>query len=514
MKNFKYILSVAILVILTISCEDHLDTPPSDSVTIENFYQNEDQITQALNGLYGKPWFDFNDKSIWAIGTLTSGNARTWSGDVVNFGNFTVNGDNSELSRAWGSLWSVIAQSNSVINNLPVYAPESISEDIKNNALGEARFIRAAAYFYLVRIWGEVPIIEDNLEHIYSPEIPKNRIEDIYELMRRDLEFAAANCYEKIRSDNYSANAHVSAGSAKALLAKIELYEGNYERSRQLAEEVIQSGEFHLMENYSDLFLSVNNNNPESIFALQWRSAPQWGIGNTNQAYFAYKTTLTGTGDGWGVLGPSIDLQRAYEANDLRRQPTIMKEGDFYPQLLSDEGGFTVGDDCNAQGTDAAVKKYVVGTPADNDGNSNRQSAPINTYIMRYADLLLIHAEAIMGGAQSTSDPAAIESIMKVRERAGLTQPIASFTFDELLHERRIEMAIEFDYWYDLCRIDRQKAIQMISQQERGAWSSDGTQIFSEMYTPTENDFLFPYPSTEVVQNPLLLEPAVAYEFD
>lgn len=511
MKYIKYPLALVtcLLVLVLGSCsKEFLDRPPEDSSALDNFYNNEAEITGNLNALYGSVWFNFNTKAMWSISELASGNGRTWSGDVVNFGNFTVSGDNAVLTEGYGALWSVVAQSNAIINNLPDRVGEGVSQEAVDNALGEAKFMRGLAYFYLVRIWGPVPIIENNLDHVYSPEVPTNRVEDIYEFIERDLEFAVDNLYSGARSNT----GHVSSNGAKALKAKVHLYQEEYDVARQLSLEVINSGEFRLLDDYADLFLTENNNNEESIVALQWTDAG-YGTGNAMQAAFAISTNITGTGDGWSQLGPTIDLQEAFEPGDERRPATIMLAGDHYPSILSSEGGYTVPEDVSSQGTRAGVKKYVVGTPDDNGGRGRMQGAVNNTYIMRHADVLLIYAEAVLGNSESTSDQSALDAFNSVRQRAGLGI-LPAITMDDILQERRVEFAIEGEYWFDLGRIDRNWAIEIMSNQERGTYSNDGSEIFSENYTPTDEDFTMPFPSVDVALNPLLLEDPVPYEFN
>ncbi len=517
--KIKYIVIALGIIVVANSCDkEFLERPPEDSIALDNFYTSEEEITANTNTIYGSPWFNFNTKAFWSITELASGNARTWSGDVINFGNFSVTGDNTTLTDGWEALWGVVAQSNGIINLLPDRVASSVPQAAVNNALGEAHFMRAAAYFYLVRIWGPVPIIENNLDYVYNPQIPTNMVEDIYEFMERDLQFAIDNCYTKNRGSNYDDNAHVSSGSAKALKAKVHLYQEEYTLAQQLAEEVINSGEFKLLgidipeKSYADLFLTANNNNEESIVAMQW-TPNRYGVGNAMQASFAVSSAITGTGDGYAVIGPTIDLQEAYEPGDIRRHATIMLAGDHYPELRAADGGYTAPDDINAQGTRAGIKKYVVGTPEDNGGEGIAQGAANNTYIMRYADVLLIHAEAILAGAASTSDAAALESFNAIRQRAGLGN-FPSITLDDILQERRIEFAIEGEYWFDLGRIDRSTAINIISNQERGTYSSDGSEVYSESYTPSDGDFIMPYPAADVALNPLLLEPPVPYEFN
>ena len=187
-----------------------------------------------------------------------------------------------------------------------------------------------------------------------------------------------------------------------------------------------------------------------------------------------------------------------------------MQPGNFYPKL---NGGYTVTDAVNAQGTKAAVKKYVVGTPANN-GGGGQMSMPNNTYLMRYADVLLIHAEAVMAGAVSTTDAAALNSVNRVRERAGLDE-LTELTEDQILKERRLEFAFEGEYFFDLQRIDRARAKDIIANQQRGTYSNDDPPvIYDEKYTADDEDFIFPIPLIEILDNPLLDEDPVPYDFN
>jgi hypothetical protein len=526
----KYILTLVLVTASAITgCKkEFFNRPPESALTLNNFYQNTDQVRSSTNALYNAPWFHWNNQASWAITELYGGNARTYSSDVVNFGKFAVTGDNLVLNDGWKSLFTVVAQSNALINNLKTNVPATVPATVVNNALGEARLMRALAYFYLVRVWGNVPIIENSLDYVDNFQINTNPVSDVYKFIINDLKFAEANCTVMIRNGSSQAQGHVSSGSATALLAKVYLYMGDYANARTCAEKVINSGEFKLYgadvqgKTYNDLFKTANNNNEESVIAIQWLGGGSYGHGNSLQASFAYNSTITGTGDGYAVVGPSVDLQQAYEPGDQRVYGTIMLAGAKYPELNQANGGFTVPSDVNAQDTQAAIKKYVVGTPADNGGLGAQFSAGNNTYLMRYADVLLIEAEAVLAGGASTSSPAAMVPFNKVRLRAGLNA-LPSITQAAIWHERRVEFAMEGDYWFDLYRMDgwngilsnqHPRAIAAISSQERGIFSADKPPvIYSQKFAPTNANFVLPYPATEVAQNPKLTQPPVPYVF-
>lgn len=509
-SSIVVLFSTLLLVVFTTSCSnDFFDRPSEDKYSVDTFFNSDEQVTSSTNILYATPWFEYAaNKAMYATAELTSGNGRTWDDDTADYMGLRVTNRKGHLTSAWGALFSVVAQANLLINSLSNLSSENLDQEGINNALGEARFIRAMAYFHIVRLWGDVPIIENNLDLIYEPKIPKNPVTDVYRFIKMDLEFAIENCF----SQSETLPGKVSSEGAMALLAKVYLYEKDYTNARSLAEEVIASGAFELMPSYDDLFLTENDNNEETIMSLQWSGSGDFGEGQALQAFFAEESSgeITGTSDGWSSIGPSIDLQEAYETGDLRKTPTIMQAGNFYPKL---NGGYTVTDGVNAQGTKAAVKKYVVGTPANN-GGGGQMSMPNNTYLMRYADVFLIHAEAVMAGAVSTTDGAALNSVNRVRERAGLGD-LTELTEDQILKERRLEFAFEGEYFFDLQRIDRSRAKAIIANQQRGTYSNDTPPvIYDEKYTADDEDFIFPIPLIEILDNPLLGEAPVPYDFN
>jgi len=519
MKHYrKIILTLAIIGTTGLSCKkDFFNQPPQDAITLDSYYQTTEQVKASPNGLYNSVWFAFNNKASWAISEMLSGNARSFSSDVTAFLTFSQTSDNTEVANAWNSLFTVVAQANALINNLPLKVPASVPREVVNNALGEAHFMRAVAYFYLVRLWGNVPIIENTLDYVDDYKINTNPVTDTYKFIINDLQFAEANCTKMIRSGNSQAQGHVSSGSATAMLSKVYLYMEDYANARASAEKVINSGEFKLYgldvvgKTYTELFETIGNNGEESIAAMQWQGGATYGHGNSVQSSFAMNATVTGTGDGYLVIAPTFDLQQAYEPGDGRLYGTIMLPNAKYPQINKAGGGFTVPASIGGF-TNAAVKKYVTGTPADNGGIGASQSTGNNTYLMRYADVLLIEAEAVLGSAASTSDPAALTPFNKVRQRAGLT-PVTVITKNDIFHERRIEFALEGDYWYDLCRMDgfnvsvHPKAKAIIANQERGYTG------VSLKISIADDRFLLPYPTSELTANPKLKESPVPYVF-
>ena len=554
MKTYKnWAVCLSALAMITTSCKkDYFNRPPLSQITQDNYYQTAAQVNAGTAVLYSAPWFGYCGKGGWSITELGGGNGRTYSADIINFQDFSVTNTNFEIAAVWNSLYIEIAQANALINTLPAKVPASVDKAVVNNALGEARLWRAMAYFHLVRIFGPVPIIENSFDYISNFQINRNPVTDVYKFIVNDLVFAEANCTKLVRSGSSPSNARVSSGSASALLAKVYLYMQDYTNARAQAEKVISSGEFKLYgidvagKTFADLFLTANNNNEESVIALQWAGNGGYGRGNPFQAAVAYNGLITGTGDGYGQMAPTFDLQDKYDPNDLRRKATYMLPGDKYAEINQAAGGYTLPTDANSQGTHAQVKKYVVGTPADNGGVGGAQSSANNTYLFRYADLYLILAEAVMAGAKTSTDPVALNAINTIRRRAGLGnlsvinragfvsnpnyvagsnvkgQHWPTIYQDDLLDERRREFAFEDDYFFDLMRLDGYNktthpiALQIIRQQDKGTSdNSNPPNRYGNGYLTniTDASFVFPIPATETAADPKLLEAPVPYTF-
>ncbi|KGO94286.1 RagB/SusD family nutrient uptake outer membrane protein [Flavobacterium subsaxonicum] len=530
-KSYKVICTALAFALLSSACsEEFTNRASEDSISLESFYKNDDQVKNVTNGLYSRSWFQFANKFFYAVGEVGSGNMYSGSSDVSALLNFSMNGSDNELNNAWAALWGNVAQANDIINYLPERVGPEVSQDVLNNVIGEAYFIRATAYFYLVRLWGPVPIIENNTDYITSPKIPTAPIADVYKLIEMDYQKAIDNLKENIRTANYSTNMRVSKGSARSFLAKVYLYEKKYAEAKTIAETVINSGEFKLLggsslpaKSFADLFTYQNNNNEETIFALLWFVDGRYGSANNSNTQFGISTGALTTSNAsyGGVFGPSQDVLNIWEAGDVRRKETIMLPGDTYNDIKVRvsggtvvQTGFTVpaADEIGGQGAGAAIKKYVIGiadgtntsTVGHLDGWNMMEN---NTYIMRYADLLLIHAEATLGGNSSTSDAGALASYNAVRNRAGLASK-SSLTFDDIFQERRKELMFEGDYWYDLGRLPRAQATAIIAAQNRG------DRFTPKYYTPSEDDFYLDYPDNEVSKNPLLMESPVPYTFE
>jgi starch-binding outer membrane protein, SusD/RagB family len=552
LKNKIYLL--LLMAILPLGCgEEFLNRPPQDTYIAEEWFQNEAQIQMSNNALYGGVWFDFQ-RSFLAIGDVMAGNSHQGADNV--FYTFNINPSTAGLADAYNSLWMAVGYSNSVIDGITKYAPADLSNEVVNTGLGEALVWKSMAYFYLVRAFGPVPIIESNSDQVTagtSNSLYRNTTEDVYEYIVRLLTRAA----ELLPEQNDPGR--INRFSAYGLLAKVYLTRSGVgqDDTRNQADldkaaffaALVMDGPYVLEPEYWNLFrISKGNRNAENLISWHWVGADGWGSQNAMQADLAVQN-LTGFGDGWGTWsGPSINLQQLFGEDatqpgaenrvmgDARRKATMMMDGDFYENLQrdtpSDPGnpsspkGLRVIWNGGAQfqsPTGAWARKHIVGNTKDNEaengGYIGYMKTSLSTHILRLADIYLVYAEAKLGNNTSTSDADALEAINAVAERSG-GNTFSSITMMDIMNERRRELAYEGDNWYDYVRLHYYKpdeAIDLLADQERGSYGGNATALpitlNSAHYTPSDSDFRLPIPEADFLKNPNLLKDPVAFDF-
>lgn len=537
MKTYNKILSALVLagsLTLTACDESFLEVSPNDRVTLDNFFQSENDLRAATAGLYNKVWFDFNDKFYYALGDGRSNNLYApYSDYIYPFTDLTETSLTGPLVSAWQAFYNVVGQANNTINNIQQNS-KNVTEQQKNVAIAEARFMRGTAYWYLASLWGNVILIEDNSVLVNKPIVNTNPRNQVFEFAMRDLEFAAKHLPATVGQAG-----RLTKWSAFAMLSRVYLQvsgisdnpnsglrnETYLGLARQAAEKVIEESGLTLVGNYADLFKVENNNNKESLFALQWVPNGDYGVINTHQAYFANGSEITGDDAAWGYYTfASYDMMSEYEREDsLRRKATFMAYGDVYPEINKANGGYLyekATDRCN-------VKKGVVGSTKDTDGKSSRMNSALNTYMIRLAEVYLNYAEAILGNNASTTDAKALQYFNMVRARAKVPAR-TTLDYQTIRHERRVEFAMEGLYWYDLLSrsyYKQQEVLNYIELQDRahnGSYTYDKnahTLEKSEETTTrpvnpaTAERLLLPYPESEMVQNPLLKMAPVNFTF-
>jgi starch-binding outer membrane protein, SusD/RagB family len=550
-------------VMLTGCSDEFLSRPPKDALVDANFYKTDDQVLASTAPLYSAAWKSYVDKANFKLGDIRGGTVfRAWGDrDAVEFNITDVSEANGQAYRAF---YIVIGQANMAIYNINTYGGALLTETIKNHAIAEARFMRATAYTHLVMNYGAVPIIENNLEHLTSPGLRRNTVESVWEFIKRDYEFAAANLTETPIDEG-----RITKWAAEGMLARTHLTlaglgaspgsrnQEHLDKAKEYAERVITMSGKKLLPSYEDLFRYPYDNNAESLFELQWvftNATNGYEASNSMVSQITYSNEIAANGDGWGGdLSATWWLLSLYDGLlvndgatagftlDQRLKATFMLPGFTYPEISRIKSGTTTpvplvfdAPAADADNSYTSIKKYVVGKAIDLDGQADRQRYPNNTYMLRLAEMYLIYAEAALGNNASTTDGKILDYFNAVHQRAGLPEFDVSLegplTWDHIFEERMKEFAMENMAWYDLIRLhyyNSQRAYDIINGQDRGlfvvkpnqwpnptAWTFAKTSWFTNRRAnAAPGNFLLPLPATEQSNVPSLGEEPVPYEF-
>ncbi|MBC7946770.1 MAG: RagB/SusD family nutrient uptake outer membrane protein [Chitinophagaceae bacterium] len=520
MKNILRF-SALLAVIVFISCrKTFTERSALDSTTLDNYYNTAEEVRGLTSTLYGLPWAGFENRAMDAIGDVMAGNEYTGGNDDPPFLNFSYAATSVRIADAWKVFYKIGGWTSEYMNALELKKSKGGNATFLDPAIAECHFFKGTVYFYIARIWGDAPIINDPGGTILSGNfnIPRYFKADVLRFALEELKKAEAGLPE-----TDPVPGRVTKYSAKGMMAKLYLYRKDYDSAKTKALEVINSNKFDLFTDYGAMFnSSANNNNIESMFAIQHQlTGNPWGSGNQKNPDRGPGNLQTSEANMWELYIPSMDILSAFESGDKRRKGSIMEHGWSYTQWKPRNANATyntfmangykydtiqpVGDGGQKNTTRSNIAKYVVGPGSAFGGEPVLgMNSGINTMILRYADILLIYAEAVLGSAASTSDASALTAFNKVRARAGLA-PKASITLDDILKERRVEFAFEGDYWFDIQRQGFAKAKQMIEGQNRGTFTNPAYATF------TQNYMHLPIPAGEILQDPALAQPAVAY---
>jgi len=373
-----------ILVILTfVSCSDIVDKTPLGQQTSENFFQSEEDAIQATNASYQKlrDWnihvFAFLGLTDMISDDATKGSTPTDAAQLLEFENLTFDAGHGELLAWWEGNYQGIYRANLAIRYIPGIDMNTV---LRDRLVAENRFLRAYYYFNLVRGFGDVPLITAPL----SPdEYEQERVsaEDIYAQIISDLEIASNDLPYKSEYASQDLG-RATRGAADALLARVYLYLEEYELALQYATDVIDSGEYELLPDYFQIFTIEGENSSESIFEVQATDSEEGGTGTQ---YGEVQGVRGQPNLGWGFNRPSRDLDAAYEIGDLRQQATILSPWEELP----DGTGLTV-----VENTSMVDERYNKKAFAPSDHAGGRGNSPVNIRRIRYADVVLIAAEA------------------------------------------------------------------------------------------------------------------------
>jgi tetratricopeptide (TPR) repeat protein len=453
MKNifppFRLIFVMFALVFYPSCGEEFLQVKPLGEINAQNFFQEEKQGGWAINAIYNqmRSW-DFVSFPYLGMTDIVSDDAVKGSfpadAERLNaFDDFIYDSRNPEdIRQTWRGYYQAIFRANVAIDGIPKIP--KMNETLRKKWLGEAHFLRAHFYFNLVRWFGSVPLITKPLtqDEFYTQE--RAGVEKLYEQIKSDLNVAISSLPLKSAMEPIDLG-RVSKGSAAGLLAKVFLTQGDFTNAAKWAKEVIDSKEYSLYPDYARLFRKEGENGVESLFEIQATALEASYAGAT--AFNMVQGVRGSPNLGWGFNNPSDDLVRSYEPGDPRRDATVLYVGEVLP-----DGSGVIEDNPSMENERYNQKAWVESHPGLQD------NGPGNIRILRYADVLLMAAEALN---EINNPTEALKYLNQVRQRARGTRTtvLPDLVFSDKLtlreriwKERRIELAMEQQRWFDLLR--------------------------------------------------------------
>jgi hypothetical protein len=440
-RIFVYIIIFASSALIYVACsESFLERAPLDQPSEATFYQSEADAVAALNSVYDVMQYS----QLWKFEITVIGNR--FNNDVGILPRLTefpngFNTNNLRRLNMWPALYQGINRANIVLEKIPEI---EMDEALKTRLMGEAKFLRGFYYFTLATFFGDIPLRLESTD-LNNIAREKSPYEDVINQVRQDLNEAISQLQE--RSEMAPADlGRATVGAARALLGKLELYEENYAEAASHFGQVINSGEYALHPVYAELFLAGNDNLAESLFEVQHQSNGG-GWANSNEGSWISGWNGVG-GQGTinfgfgGTYQPNQTLVDAYEEGDIRKDFTIVADGDDY---------FGTPFNADQSATAYGQRKYIL--PAELEPGAG--DSPVNYHIIRYADVLMMYAEAL-NEINNGPTQEAYDAINAVRTRAELDPLPMGMSqqafFDALVQERRVELFLEAHRTWDLIR--------------------------------------------------------------
>ena len=461
MKNKVFIWTTIICAIILSGCKDFLETDLEGQYTSSTYFQTEDHAISAINAVYDIASFSSTNNNLWVFGDVASDDAVKGGNDgdqseIGSVNNFMVNADNGVIENFWKHYYEGITRA----NNLLYYVPQiEMDDDLKNEILAEAKFLRAYFYFHLTNIYGEIPL---KTLPAFSPDdlhVPLFPITEVYAQIETDLEEAIAFLPAGQR------NGHASKGSAQGLLAKVYLFQEKWDDALTTIQQFEIDGSYDLLAIYKDNFSLEFENNIESVFEIQHLEGQvpsegtyltQWFSPNVNNGYFFNAPTQSFV-DEFEITQDAIP--------DPRLDYTVGRDGQKWVdgQIFSPTWSPSTG---------YLSKKIVQDIASNLIGD-----AGLNYTYMRYSEVLLMKAEALN---ELNNGAEALFPLNRVRKRAresylfdadlpgfgtipenllkDVTTTDQIALRDVIRHERRVELGFEFHRFFDLIRYGQQYA--------------------------------------------------------
>jgi hypothetical protein len=453
MKRYSNVFFVFLFLLLNTGCEEQLDLEPQGAPSSASFWKTEEDAIAGINSIYAL----YSNNSMYGAGAFWYQNASDdistkATGNADRYKYFQLDGNESETRSVWSIHYQAMKRANDAIRNIPAI---QMDEEMKNRLMGEAYFNHAVMHLELAYRYGDhragIPIQNrENPEDIYI-ERPKS-VADNYAYIIADLQKAAELLpyFSELNKANYG-RAHKTA--ALAYLARTSLYAKDWENTVKYADMVINSGQHRLLDNYADVFKIASNWSPEYIWSVTNSAQFPNSVGSIFPGVLL-EDKGWGLYNGWGQFYPTKELVDSFEPNDKRKPVTILETGDKF-MFFGEERTYNVGafkvSASNRSGYqfNKYMEPYSYPNPTGTyiNSNGNRPTTAMNIPLLRYADVILMKAEALLMMGQNADN-----EINQIRKRAGLV-PLVGATMEDLKRERRSEFAGEWtDRHWDLVR--------------------------------------------------------------
>lgn len=503
MTKFRYIIYALTLVIF--ACSD-LEEEPVGLLAPEGFFKSPQDVQTVINGAYG----NMATEAFWGrklslplmlrSDMVTIGDVGT-AARRIDHDRFTVSADNGMITAFWPKSYQIIAGANEAIAGAESLG---LADEEINPVVAQAYFVRAYTYFHLVQLFGDIPYLDtpvDNLEE--ATKISKTSEAEVYSNIIADLKFA-----KEWLPDNQPTRALPSIAAAAGYLASVYLTMGDFPNAYTEAKYVITNEakfNLELVADFQDLFdATKQQGQKESLFSIDFNG---FSDGDTGRDYQGALTGIranertdgrTEIGEGWSVAVPSVKVYNTWDGRDYRKHVSLDTIGVF-KGVVQPFSYFPTASALNI--ASAYCAKYTRFPGAVSLGNA--RGTEQNYSQMRYAEVLLIAAEALNETSPGTSEANGYVNRVRARarNRAGV---LTNFPADVptmsqdafrtmVLEERKWELAFEFKRWYDIKR-------RNLGPQVFGAAGLENQTGFD----PTR-DYLLPLPSDELQRNPNLM---------
>lgn len=440
MKTRYSLIAMATLFIMTCCSEDFIELAPISTVSTDALYKTDRDFQDAVTGIYGVYQTEY--LNMWLYGDIRGDDSwdELVKGTAAAMDLFTINNDDGVIRNTWRNYYNIINRANVTLDKIETAEVSVVTN--KDRHIGEAKFLRALAYFNLVRIFGDVPMVTEPVGIADSYKAARTAVATIYqEVIIPDLLDAETKLPASYTGQNVG---RATKGAAKALLGKVYLTIKDFTAAEAKLQEVTTMG-YALLPVYNSLFdFTKNEHHSEYIFDIEFEEGIAEGSNYTNN-FLPKNPGLTSfykvTGGGNDANNPPASLFALFAPNDLRKDVTAANghydaNGNFILLVPS----------ANASST--FTKKYLVQVIVNGDSKANWK-------VIRYADVLLMYAEALNENGKTGE---ALTQLNLIRKRAGVDE-YAGLTKDEtresIYLERRLELAFEGHRWFDLLRTGR-----------------------------------------------------------